>query len=76
MQTILPRNRARCAMPQRSPVIFWRLVIATISVDVVAVSWCETEPSYDFNFVGFDALMLTQVTRRLHMDRFAIGKLM
>jgi hypothetical protein len=48
-------------MPQRSSVIFWLLVAATISVDAVAFFWAEAEPD-PYGFVVFDALMLSQIS--------------
>jgi hypothetical protein len=49
-------------MPQRSPLMFWLLLAATISVDAVALSWFEADPSYDFDFVVFDALVMSQIS--------------
>jgi hypothetical protein len=48
-------------MPQRSPVIFWLLVAATISVDAVVFSFAEAEPD-PYGFVAFEALMLSQIS--------------
>jgi hypothetical protein len=44
------------------PAIFWLLLAATICVDAVASSWVEAGYSFDFGFVAFDALVLSQVS--------------
>lgn len=52
----------RCNMPHPSPIIFWLLLAATISIDAVAFSWAASEPDYSYGFVTFDALMLSQIS--------------
>jgi hypothetical protein len=49
-------------MPQRSPVIFWLLLTATLSVDAIAFSWAAIEPDYSYGSVAFHALMLGQIS--------------
>jgi hypothetical protein len=48
-------------MPQRSPLIFWLLLAATLCVDAVAYSFAEAEPD-PYGFVVFEALMLSQIS--------------
>jgi hypothetical protein len=49
-------------MPQRSPLIFWLLLAATISVDAVAFTWAEAGHVHaDHAFIAFEALMLSQI---------------
>jgi hypothetical protein len=49
-------------MPQRSPLIFWLLLAATISVDAVAFSWAEAGPRDNYGFIAFEALVLSQIS--------------
>jgi hypothetical protein len=47
-------------MPQRSPVIFWLLLAATICVD--AVAWSKAKPGPSLAEWGFDALVVAQLS--------------
>jgi hypothetical protein len=49
-------------MPPRSPVIFWLLIAATISVDLVTFSWMVSEPHPSFAAVAYDALIAGQLS--------------
>jgi hypothetical protein len=49
-------------MPQRSPVIFWLLLAATVSIDVVVFSWAARELGYFYHAVTYDGLMLSQLS--------------
>src|SRR3954468_9417031 len=49
-------------MLQRSPLIFWLLLAATICVDAVAFSWAEAASGDSFGSVAFEALMLSQIS--------------
>jgi hypothetical protein len=49
-------------MPQRSPLTFWLLLAATISVDAVAFAWAEAGPPDNYGFIAFDALVLSQIS--------------
>src|SRR3954447_22912186 len=49
-------------MLQRSPIIFWLILAATISVDAAAFSWAELGPRDSYGFIAFDALMLSQIS--------------
>jgi hypothetical protein len=49
-------------MPQRSPIIFWLLFAATLSVDAITFSWAATEPDYSYGSVAFYALTLGQIS--------------
>lgn len=51
-------------MPQRSAIIFWLLLAATLSVDAVVFSWMASEPYPDplYAVVTFDALILGQLS--------------
>jgi len=51
-------------MPQRSPLIFWLLLAATICVDAVVISWMTSESNLASLFVAvtFYALILSQLS--------------
>jgi hypothetical protein len=50
-------------MSQRSPLIFWLLLAATISVDAVAFTWAEAAHVHaDHGFIAFEALLLSQIS--------------
>ncbi len=57
----LPTVQRRYHMPQRSPVIFWLLLAATISVDAVAYYWVVSENSPNSS-IAIDALFTVQVS--------------
>lgn len=50
-------------MPQRSPIIFWLLLAATLCVDAVVLSWVapELRPDPGYATVCFDALIVSQL---------------
>jgi hypothetical protein len=45
-------------MPQHSPLIFWILLAATISVDAVAFAWAEAAHG-EYGFIAFEALVIS-----------------
>jgi len=47
---------------QRSPILFWLLLATTIGVDAVAYSRVQKEPGPTLAVVGFDALMVSQLS--------------
>ena len=52
----------RYTMPQRSPVIFWLLLAATVAIDAVVFAWMVLEPYPKFAAVAYDALVVGQLS--------------
>lgn len=48
------------ALPDRSPLIFWLLLVATICVDAVAFAWAEA--AGESGLLAFEPLMLSQIS--------------
>ena len=49
-------------MPDRLPIIYWLLLVATICVDAAVFSWTNAVPDNEFGFIVFDAVMLSQIS--------------
>jgi hypothetical protein len=58
-----PRNRASMSVPTRSPIIFWLLLAATISVDAVVFSMKASERDFQQTYRGiiFPALVASEL---------------
>ena len=65
-------------MPPRSPVIFWLLLAATLSVDVVVCSWVATAPFRPPQYarVAFEALVIGQLSLVCIWSAFRTTKLL